>query len=63
MSDESNSPSASVIITLIVAAAIVGVIMCMSKCEVASVELRERTNQEAMKQGYVQGEYGRWRKP
>lgn len=48
---------------LVFCAAVAFVINGMSSCQARVTEAEEKTDQEAIRAGLIQGEYGRWRKP
>lgn len=53
----------SVLWVLIICMAITTVLTSFGSCHARVSEAAEKTNQEAIKAGLIQGEYGRWRKP
>lgn len=49
--------------TLFISLAAVAIFGLMASCQTKSALAAEQTRQEAFKAGYVQGEFGYWKKP
>lgn len=53
----------SVLWVFLICSAITCILTSFSACQARASEAAEKTKQEAIKAGLIQGEYGRWRKP